>query len=217
MRPLELQATTRVIFGKKVKSLRRAGIIPLNVYGHGMSSIALQAEASVLDKLLSQAGTTHLVSLIIDGAKPARSVIIKEVQRKGGTGNPIHVSFYQVKMEERIRVEVPIYFTGESPAVKAREADLMINLRTVEVECLPDNIPSSIVLDLGCLSNPGDAIRVKDLGIGKDITLLSDPEQIVVKVEPIRVEVEEVVEEAEAKVVEAAEPEEKEELKVEDK
>ena len=205
MKSFELQATTRGISGKKVKYLRRAGIIPVNVYGHGIESMTLQVEATELNKLLSQAATTHLISLTVDGEKLGKSVIIKELQRKGGVGEPIHVSFYQVRMKEKIKVEVPIDFVGESPAVKTKEGNLMINLRAVEVECLPGSIPPSIVLDISCLSSPGDVVYVKDLDIGQDIDSLTDSEQMVVKVEPIRAEVEEIVKEAEAKIAEAAE------------
>ena len=207
MEPFELQATTRKILGKKVKHLRRTGVIPVNVYGHGIESKSLQVEASALDKLLSQAAMTHLISLTIDEKKSSRNVIIKEVQRQGGVGKPIHVSFQQVRMKERIKVEVPIDFVGESPAVKAKQGSLLINLRAVEVECLPGSIPSSIVLDTSSLPNPGDVVYVKDLQIGQDIAFVTDPEQMVVKIEPIRAAVEEVVEEAEAKIAEVAQEE----------
>jgi len=217
MRAFELQATTRQVFGKKVESLRRAGIIPVNVYGHGIESMALQVKASALDKLLSQADTAHLVSLTVNGEKPGRNVMIKEVQRKGGMGKLCHVSFYQVRAKEKIKVDVPIDFVGESPPVKAREGYLMIILRTVEVECLPGSIPSNIVFDISRLSNLGDIVHVKDLEAGKDITLLTSPEQIVAKVEPIRAEVEEVVKKAEAKVAEAVEAKEEEGLRKEEK
>ena len=205
MEPFELQATARKISGKKVKHLRRAGVTPVNVYGHGIEPMILQVEAAALDKLLSQAATTHLISLTVDEGKPAKNVIIKEVQRKGGVGKPIHVSFYQVRMKEKVKVEVPIDFVGESPAVKTKEGNLMINLRAVEIECLPGSIPPSIVLDISCLSSPGDVVYVKDLNIGQDVTFVADTEQMVVKVEPIRAEVEEVVKEAEAEIPEAEE------------
>jgi len=206
MKSLELEVARRQVFRKKVKSLRRAGIIPINVYGHGIDSMSLQAEARALDKLLSQAGMTHLVSLKIEGAKSPRNVIIKEVQRKGGTGKALHVSFYQVRMEEKIKVEVPIHFIGESPAVKSREGDLMTNIRALEVECLPGNIPEGFTVDVSNLLHPGDAVHVKDLEIGEEITLLTDPEQMVIKVETIKVEVEEVVKVPEA-VAEGVAPE----------
>jgi len=143
--------------------------------------------------------------------------MIKEVQRKGGMGKLCHVSFYQVRAKEKIKVDVPIDFVGESPPVKAREGYLMIILRTVEVECLPGSIPSNIVFDISRLSNLGDIVHVKDLEAGKDITLLTSPEQIVAKVEPIRAEVEQVVKKAEAKVAEAVEAKEEEGLRKEEK
>lgn len=210
MKSLELEVAKRQVFGKKVKSLREAGIIPINVYGHGIDSLSLQAEARALDKLLSQAGMTHLVSLKIEGAKSPRNVIIKEVQRKHGTGKPLHVSFYQVRMEEKIKVEIPIHLVGESPAVKSREGDLMINLRALEVECLPGNIPEGFTVDVSNLLHPGDAVHVKDIEIGKDITLLTDPEQMVVKVEAVKIEVEKLVKVPEAVAPEAAEVKEEE-------
>ena len=205
MKTFELKATTRMILGKKVKYLRRVGITPVNVYGQGIESITLQVEALALDKLLNQASTTHLISLTLDGEKQGRNVIIREVQRKGGVGEPTHVSFYQVRMKENIKVDVPIDFVGESPAVKTKQGNLMTNLRAIEVECLPGSIPPSIVLDISSLANPGDVIYVKDLEISKDITFLTDLDQLVVKVEPIRAELEEIVEEVKAGIAELPE------------
>jgi large subunit ribosomal protein L25 len=116
-------------------------------------------------------------------------------------------------MEEKIRVEVPIVLIGEAPALKSKDNMLEHELGALSVECLPAKIPANVEVDISSFTEPGQAIRVKDIALDKDITILNDPELVVVKiswrpVEKVEEEVvEEVVEEEEA-VEEVGAPEE---------
>jgi len=212
MDKIELTVANREILGKKVKYLRRQGITPVHLFGHGIRSLALQCETGALERVLGQAGHTGLVSLKVDHEKRPRSVVVREFERDWRKGQLLHVDFYQVRMGEKIKVDVPIALVGEAPALESKAHMLEHELETLNVECLPARIPSSIEVDISSLSEPDQTIRVKDVPVDEDIAILNDPELVVVKisyrhVEKIEEEVVEVVEEAEA-VEEGEAPEE---------
>ena len=204
MKHLELKASKRQVVGKKVGALRRSGVIPLHLYGHGIESMPLQADSLALGKLLQKAGTSRLISLSIEGDAEPRNVLIKETQTDYLGDTVIHVDLYQVSMTEKIKVVVPVTLVGESPAVKGKLGTIMLNMHSVEVACLPGDIPSSIEVDLGVLVNLDDAIHVRDLKTKEGIALVSDPGDLIVKVGTVRVAKEE-VKPVEAKVEEGAE------------
>jgi large subunit ribosomal protein L25 len=212
MDKIELKVTNREVLGKKVRHLRRQGITPVHVFGHGIKSLALQCETGELERVVGQAGHTGLVSLKIDHEKKSRSVVIREYDRDWRKGQLLHVDFYQVRMGEKIKLDVPIALVGEAPALQSKAHTLEHELENLTVECLPAKIPSSIEVDIGSLTELDQAIRVKDVVVDKDITVLNDPDLVVVKisyrhVEKIEEEVVEVVEEEEA-VEEGEVPEE---------
>ncbi len=188
MEQTELLVTTREILGKKVRFLRRQGITPVHLFGHNAESMALQCDTTELRHALAQAGMTRLISLKVDKTKKPRNVMVREVQRESITGELIHVDFYQVSMLEKIRVEVPIILVGESPALKSQENFLTHELNNLTVECLPGEIPNRVELDLGLLTEAEQAIHVKDIALGEGITILNNPEQLVVKISVRRVE-----------------------------
>jgi large subunit ribosomal protein L25 len=212
MDKIELKVTNREILGKKVKHLRRQGITPVHLFGHGIESLALQCDTGQLERVLAQAGHTGLISLKLDGEKKPRAVVVREFDRDWRGGKLLHVDFYQVKMGEKIKLEVPVVLVGEAPALKSKVNMLEHELETLTVECLPAKIPASIEVDISSLTEAGQAIRVKDIVPGEDISVLNGPELVVVKISFRPVEkVEEVVVEkpAEAVVEEAVEaPEE---------
>ena len=204
MRKLELEVLKRDIIGKKVRFLRRGGLIPCNVYGHGIDSVPVQVDARKLGHVLARAGGTDLISLKIGDSATAKKVIIREVQRNPMTREPIHVDFYQVKMTEKLKAEVPLVFVGEAPALKLKNMALLHAITSLQIEALPDDLPHNIEVDISVLAEAEQAIHVKDIKISKKITVHSDPEQMVIKVAEARKQVEEVVEaKPEAEEVEA--------------
>jgi len=213
MEQIELQATTREMFGKKVRFLRRQGIIPIHLFGHNVESVALQCDAARLQRVLAQAGKTRLINLKLDRAKRPRNVVVREVQRDLRTGGLLHVDFYQLRMAEKIKVDVPIVLVGEAPALKSKENTLSQELNSLTVECLPKQIPANVGVDLSPLTEAGQAIRVKDLVLDEEVTILSNPEVLVVKVNlrPREKVVEEVVAEEAAEAALLPEEESKEE------
>jgi len=182
MEQIELQVTTREMFGKKVRFLRRQGIIPIHLFGHNVESLALQCDAEQLQRVLGQAGKTRLINLKLDKAKKPRNVIVREVQRDLRTGGLLHVDFYQLVMAEKIKMDVPIVLAGEAPALKSRENTLSQEINSLTIECLPNQIPANVRVDLSPLTEAGQAIRVTDLVLDEKVTILNDPEALVVRV-----------------------------------
>jgi large subunit ribosomal protein L25 len=207
MDKIELKVTNREILGKKVKHLRRQGITPVHLFGHGIESLALQCDTGELERVLGQAGQTRLISLKLSKEKKPRSVVVREFDRDWRKGQLVHVDFYQVKMEEKIKLEVPVALVGEAPALKSKTYMLEHELGTLTVECLPAKIPTSLEVDISSLTEPEQTIRVKDVALDKDITVLNDPELVVVKISsrPVEKIEEEVVEEVAEEAVEAPE------------
>ena len=212
LKGLTLKSTKRDILGKKTRFLRRQGIIPTHLFGHNIKSLALQCDSAELQHIIAQAGTTRLINLEIDDDKKPRSVFIREIQQDAITNKLLHVDFYQVKMTEKIKVDVPIVLVGEAPAIKVKGRTLMQPLTSLSIECLPDKIPPVIEVDLSPLEGLEQSIRVEDITLSPDITLLTAPEQMVIKVSEVFVEEEEVaVAEAEEEAVAEAEEEVSEE------
>ncbi len=205
MDQIELKVTNREILGKKVRFLRRQGITPVHLLGHGIGSMALQCDTANLQRVLAEAGHTRLISLKLDNEKKPRTVIVREVQKEPLTGESLHVDFYQVRMAEKVKMEIPIVLVGEAPALKLKENMLVQELTILTVECLPAKIPNSAEVDLSSLTEPEQLVRVKDIKLDKEVIVLNDPETLVVKISsrPIeKIEKAEVAEEA----VEAPEP-----------
>jgi len=206
MKRHELEVSKRDITGKKVRFLRRQGITPGNIYGHGIDSTALQTDAKSLKHLLARVGGTDLISLKIDNSKAPVLVLIRDVQRNPLTDELLHVDFYQVKMTEKIKADVPLVFVGEAPVLeKIKKAAVLHLIDSLHIEALPDKLPHSLEVDLSSLEELDSTIHVKDIHLGDGITLLSDPEQMVVKVAEARKEVEVVPEVVEAELKEEVE------------
>jgi large subunit ribosomal protein L25 len=182
MATIELKVNKREITGKKVRFLRGEGITPVHLFGHNVESLALQTETSQLQRVLTQAGKTKLIDLTLEKARKPRKVITREIQRNPLTGELLHVDFYEVSMEEKIRMEIPIVLVGESPALKIKDNILAHELHTLDIECLPDAIPSRIELDVSCLTEADQSIRVKDIVLGKEITVLNNPDVVAVRI-----------------------------------
>ena len=209
MKGLALPVSKRNILGKKTRFLRRQGITPAHLFGHGLESIPLECDTARLQRIIAQAGTTRLIALEIEGDNQPRSVFIHEIQRNVPTGALLHVDFYQVRKRERIKADVPIIFVGEAPALKEKGRSLTHVITTLSVECLPDRLPPQIEVDLSHLEEAEQAIHVREIALSPDITVITDPDQMVVKVSKVAVEVEVVAEEVEAEP-KAAEEAEKE-------
>ena len=205
MKRHELEVSKREVTGKKVRFLRRQGIVPANIYGHGIDSTAINVDTKSLKHLLAHAGMTDLISLKMDDSKNPLRVLVREVQRNPINDDLLHVDFYQVRMDEKIKADVPIVFVGEAPVLKkVKNSSVLHLIDSLPIEALPDDLPHSLEVDVSGLEELDSTIHVKDIHLGDRITLLSDPEQMAVKV--IEARKEEVIEvPVEAAVAEEAE------------
>jgi len=186
---LQLTATTRQEKGKYATALRKTGIIPAVMYGHGIQNTNVFLPDLTFGRVLKQAGENTLIALSIDGGAPV-NVLIADTQLHPLTGRVMHVDLFQVRMDEEIEAGVPIEFTGEAPAVKALGGILIRSIDTLEVSCLPANLPHSIIIDLSVLKELDDNISIADISVPKGVELLGKADTVVVSVAAPRTEAE---------------------------
>ncbi|MFA5010183.1 MAG: 50S ribosomal protein L25 [Patescibacteria group bacterium] len=163
----------------KADVLRRQGKLPLALYGKGVDPVLLVGDTLNITKTLKRAGESSLVNIKIQGGED-RIVLFKEPQYDPTNGAVMHVDLYQVNLKEKIRAEVPLSFIGEAPAIEAVEGVLVTNRDKIEVECLPNDLPHEIPVDLTGLHNIDDEIKVKDLKLPTGVEVLDDPEELIV-------------------------------------
>ena len=177
---MQLKAFPREPLGKRSRRLLREGKLPAVVYGHNTEPTPITLDRLEFQKVFVKSGRTHLVDLAIDGR--AEKVLVREIQTHPRRLGPIHVDFYQVNLEEKIEVEVPIHLTGESGAVKRGDADILQPMHSVRIQCLPSDIPEAFEVDLTPLEEIESELRVQELSVPKGVTILDDPEDLVVKI-----------------------------------
>lgn len=189
-----LAATKRELTGKRVASLRRAGQLPAVVFGRGVPSQSLTIDTHEFESLQRKIGQNALVDLSVEGKK-ATPVLVQSVQRDPVYHRMLHVDLFAVRMTEELTVDVPLVTIGESAAIDKLGGTLLHMLESVKVKALPDHLPQSIDLPIDSLVDFEATVHVRDLVIPEDVTLLTDPDEIVARVQQPRVEeVEEVVE-----------------------
>ena len=185
-----LAAEPRDVLGKKVARLRRDGKLPGVVFGHGLDSTSVTVDAHDFELLRRRVGPNALVDLSVDGKK-AQPVLVHGVQVHPVTRRPLHVDLFLVRMTEELTVEVPLVPIGESRAVVEEGGTLLHSIESVRIKALPDHLPQSIEYSIESLVDFDAAIHVRDLTIPSDVTLLTDADEVVAKVQAPRVEVEE--------------------------
>lgn len=176
----KLAVTKRTVLGKKIKKLRRDGILPANIYGKGIKSLAVQAPIKEFNTVYSKAGETGLIDLQIDGE--VRPVLIHNVQLDHIAKTPLHADFYQVNLKEKVKTMVPIVTVGEPKAVTEKVGLLLQPLAEIEIEALPTDLPEKIEVPVEALGAVDEQITVANLKIPESITVLTDPEQVVIKI-----------------------------------
>ena len=184
-----LAAEPRTITGKKVAAIRRDGRLPAVVFGHGIDSESVSIDSHEFEQLRRQVGQNALIDLSVDG-KGARPVLVHGVQVHPVNRRPLHVDLFLVRMTEELIVDVPLVSTGISRAVEDENGTVLHPIESVRVKALPDHLPQSIEYAIDSLVDFDAVIKVSDLTIPGDVTLLTDPDEIVAKVQPPRVEVE---------------------------
>ena len=190
------------MFGKHVRRLRRQGLVPANIYGHGASR-AIQAPARALEHLLAHGGRTGVVSVGFDGR--SETALMKGVQRDPRSGKLLHVEFQAVSMEESVTSSVPVRFVGESIAVTKLDG-VMTHPRTeLHVTARAADLPDVIEVDVSTIRELHGAIHVSDLPPSAAYRIVDPPEEVLAIVLPPKVEAEELEAAAEEAAAEAAE------------
>lgn len=178
-----LVAEKRKVVGRKVKNLRQEGVLPANIYGKKVKSLAVSVKENDFDKVYKVAGETGLLEIKVDDE--ARPVLIHNIQRNPLTDTPIHVDFLQVDLKEKVTAQVPLELVGDSPAEKQGLGTVVQYVNELEVEALPSDLPEKFEISKEKLSEVEQAVKVSDLPVDKaKVEIKADPELIVVKVEP---------------------------------
>ena len=204
---ITLNLEPRTLLGKKVKRLRQEGIVPVHLYGQDIESQSLQCDKKTLLRALTQAGMNLPISVTITGQKSQELAFVRDIQWDPLRGEMIHVDFLRVDVSHEVTASVPIALTGTAPAARLADGTVMQPLRELEVRALPLDMPSELTVDLEKVAELADIIRVSDISLPPNVTLITDPEETVARFEIAREEPEAVVEEEELEAAEAAEAE----------
>ncbi|SRR5258708_3596995 len=183
MEKITLKAENRKVSGRKVKSLRSAGLIPANLYGKDVKSTSVTVDAKEFEKVFKKAGETSVVTVAL--GKEDRPVLIHNIQSHPVTGAMLHIDFFQVNLKQKVTANIPVEVTGESPVAKSGAGTVVILLNELEVESLPTDLPEKFTVDASKLIEVDQLVKVSDLKYDKDkVEIKTNPDEIVVKVEP---------------------------------
>ena len=203
---VSLELDPRELLGKKVKRLRREGIIPVHLYGQGVESRALQCNAPKLIQVLSRAGGNTPITITISGEGGSQLAFAREIQWDPRRDDLTHVDFLVAEATRLVSAQVPIVLIGESSGARSSGGTVMQQLRTVDVEALPLEMPAQVEVDLAVLTEAAGVIRAGDLAFASNVNLLTDPDEVVVRIEAARVVEEELVAEEVEAEEEVSEP-----------
>jgi len=183
MKTIELNVEKRSTTGKgEARRSRSAGQIPAVVYGAGKPNVPIAVNRKALSDLFREgAGENAIFLLKLAGSDQSRHAMIKELQRDPLSRKPLHIDFVRVLMDVKITLKVPVEVTGVSKGVKTDGGILDLVTREIEIECLPGNIPSSLTVDVTELAI-GDAIRISEIPAVEGVTIVDNPEKVVVHV-----------------------------------
>ena len=184
---VQIELDPRELMGKKVGRLRRTGIVPVHLYGPGMEPRALQCQASRLIQVLATAGGATPIHITINGETGNHLAFAREIQWDPRGDDLLHVDLLAADVSRPVTAQVPINLIGESAGARNVSGTIMQQLRAVDIQALPLEMPALIEVDITVMEEADDVIRVSDLDIPGNATLLSDPEELVVRIELPRV------------------------------
>ena len=184
-----VKLSARTIVGKKVALLRRKGIVPVHVYGTQAESISAQIEDQTLNRLLLEVGSNIPVSVEVEGQVGADICFVREVQRHPVKESILHVDFLRVDVSQTITAQVPVVFEGTAPGITQMGGVLLQNFQSLLVEALPMEIPAAFNIDISGLIDFEVTIQVSDVESPENVSILNDPDALVVRVTPPRIEI----------------------------
>jgi large subunit ribosomal protein L25 len=170
----------------KTKALRREGLVPMELYGHGKDNRHLVAPVKDVTKLYRTFGETTLIE-VIEGENKVK-VLFTEAQIHPMTHNLVHLDLHAVNLKEKVTAQVPISFVGVSPAVDGLGGTLIESKQEVEVECLPTDLPHELEVDITSLATFDDVLRISDITLPAGVELISEPDEVIASVQEPRSE-----------------------------
>lgn len=182
----ELQARPRTELKKRVKTLRKEGVLPAVLYGEGIPTLPLAVHRKEFERVYQAAGESTLVKLHVEGKE--HNVLIHDIARDPLKEIPLHADFYAVRMDKLLRANIQIEFTGESPAVKNEGGILVRVVKELEVEALPQDLPHALTVDLSKLVALESKLFVRDLVLPQGVKVLAGLEEIIALIETPRSE-----------------------------
>ncbi len=189
---ISLELSPREVMGKKVKQLRREGTIPVHLYGPGVEAQPLQCDTTSVVDVLVKAGGNTAVHITVQGSQGSHLAFAREIQWGSRRDDILHVDFLAVDATRPVSAQVPITLIGESPGARTAGGTVMQQLRDLSVQALPLEVPRELQLDLSTLTEPDGVLRAGDIAIPSSVTILTDPEDVVVRIEVLRAVEEEV-------------------------
>lgn len=175
-----LEATLRTVFGKKLRKFRHEGNLPANVYGPDFKSVSVTVGYRNFINTYKQAKETAVVYLkMTDGEIPA---LISNLQKHPVTDSVLHVDFRKVDLTKKVIAEVPVKFIGESEAVKIKGGVLLTQSNHLAVECLPQDMPQTIDIDISLIKDIGQDIKVADIKENSKYLIKEEPTKVIVSV-----------------------------------
>jgi large subunit ribosomal protein L25 len=187
LQQIEVVAKKREKTGKSIaRSLRRQGLIPAVLYGGEAQPLPLAVDPTQLKIALGQENT--LINLRIEGQETdAQLSILREVQRDLIKNRILHADLMRISMDKKITIEVPVVLAGQSPDVKEKRGILEHLMRSVQVECLPQDIPQRLEVDISPLTMK-EPIHVSDLKVPAGVEILEDAEQVIAMISALGAE-----------------------------
>jgi large subunit ribosomal protein L25 len=181
MSDFTIEVEQRETRGKNAnRRLRAAGVIPAVVYGAGKEPVPIQVDRHRFHELLKTEGGENAVFLLkLSGTDKSRHTMIREMQMDAIRGEPIHVDFQRILLDQVVRVSVQIELHGHAYGVKSEGGFLDFVTREVEVECLPDKIPSRLDLEITHL-HAGQHVEAHQLALPEGVTLIDEPSKVIV-------------------------------------
>ena len=203
---IKIKVNKRSVTGRKVKKLRRDGILPANIYGKDIKSLAVKLSVKDFQKVFDKSGETSIIELSVDKETKTRPVLVHNIHRHPVSGDFLHADFYQVDLTKKVAVDIPIELSGEAPAV-SKGGVLIQLLDEVKVEALPTDLPDKFTIDISKLEKIGEGISLQTIKVDpKKVKLVTDNiDDLIVKIEEQAKEEEEKPVEAETEVVEGEE------------
>jgi large subunit ribosomal protein L25 len=181
-----IKAEKRTVKGKQVSQLRRTGILPGVIYGHRVEAQAIQMDRHSVSLQMNSITPTTLVTVDVAGNKI--KAFVRDRQRDVLHGVLTHLDFLAVSLTEKMRALVAVELTGEAPVLENPIYLLNHSINEVEIECLPQDMPERIMVDVSVIKTPEDSITIADLNLGDKVTILTDHSEVVVSVGYIAVE-----------------------------